>query len=161
MASLYELNEKLAKYQMEFDEDGVWVNEDELTELKMAKEEKRENIALWIKNLEAEAQMVYTEAKNLLDRHKKIVNKANHLHDYLAFDLDGEPFKTPKVDCRWRKSESVEITKPEAVPERFIKNEVVKTPQKNEIKKYLKEVEAKGEEVPWARIDKRNNLTIK
>lgn len=161
MASLYELNEKLAKYQMEFDEDGVWVNEDELTELKMAKEEKRENIALWVKNIEAEAQAVYTEAKNLMDRHKRLVNKANNLHDYLALDLNGEPFKTSRVEVKWRKSESVEITNEDAVPDRFLDISVVRKPMKNEVKKYLKEAEAKGEEVPWARLNRKNNMMLK
>lgn len=161
MASLYELNEKLAKYQMEFDEDGVWVNEDELAELKMAKEEKRENIALWVKNIEAEAQAVYTEAKNLMDRHKRLVNKANNLHDYLALDLNGEPFRTARVDIRWRKSEAVEITNEDAVPDRFLDISVVRKPMKNEVKKYLKEAEAKGEEVPWARLNRKNNMILK
>lgn len=162
MSSLYELNAKLASYQMEFDPDtGEWLNEDELIELNMAKEEKRENIALWEKNLEAEAQMVYTEAKSLLDRHKKLINKAQHLHDYLALDLDGEPFKTARVDIRWRKSEAVEITNEDAVPDRFLDISVVRKPAKNEIKKYLKEAEAKGEEVPWARLNRKNNMVLK
>lgn len=147
---------------MQFDPDtGEWLNEDELMAIQMEKDEKRENIALFIKNLEAEAQMVYTEAKSLLDRHKRIVNKANHLHDYLALDLDGEPFKTPRVVCTFRKSESVDITNEDAVPDRFLDISVVRKPMKNEIKKYLKEAEAKGETVPWARLDKKNNLMVK
>lgn len=162
MSSLYELNVRLATYEMEFDPDtGEWINEDELESLKMEKDEKRENIALWIKNLEAEANMVKAEAKNLDDRYKRLMRKANNLHDYLALDLNGEPFKTARVECRWRKSESVEILNEDAVPDRFLEISVVRKPQKNEIKKYLKGLEGSGEEVPWARLDKKNNLSLR
>ena len=40
MSSLYELNAKLASYQMEFDPDtGEWINEDELIELLQTEED--------------------------------------------------------------------------------------------------------------------------
>lgn len=161
MASLYEINEKLVNYRMEFDEDGVWINEDELNALQMEKDEKRENIALWIKNIEAEANAVKAESKNLDDRYKRLINKATRLLDYLAADLNGEPFKTSKVECRWRKSESVEILNEDAIPERFLDIQVVRKPMKNEIKKHLKGIEGSGEEVPWARLDKKNNLSLR
>lgn len=161
MSSLYEINARLASYEMEFDSDGVWINEDELTALNMEKTEKRENIALYIKNLEAEAQAIYTEKKNLDERYKRLVNKANHLHDYLALDLDGEKFSTPRVEIRWRNSESVEITNEDAVPDRFLDISVTRKPMKNEIKKYLKSLEGSGEEVPWARLDRKKNMLLK
>lgn len=161
MASLYELNEKLANYQMEFDSDGVWTNEAELNELQMAKEEKREGIALYIKNLEAEANAVKAESKNLDERYKKLINKAKRLYDYLAADLNGEQFKTARVAISWRKSEAVEITNEDAVPERFIKKEMVRTPQKNDIKKYLKEAEAEGKSTPWAKLIRKNNMLLR
>ena len=161
MSSLYELNAKLLAYEMKFDENGEWINEDELTELQMAKEEKREGIALYIKNLEAEAQAVYTEKENFDERYKRLINEANHLHDYLAFDLDGEEFKTSKVEIKWRKSEAVEILDESKVPDKYVKCSVVRKPLKNEIKKYLKGIEGSDEQCEWARLNKRNNMSIK
>lgn len=161
MASLYELNAKLATYEMEFDEDGCWVNEDELNAIHMERDEKIEQICLWIKNLEAEANMVKAEAKNLDERYKRLINKATRLHDYVESNLAGQPFKTPRVECRWRKSEAVEILNADAVPERFLDIQVVRKPMKSEIKKYLKGLEGSDEEVPWARLDKKNNLQLK
>lgn len=162
MASLYEINEKLAMYEMQFDEStGEWLNEDELTALQMEKDEKRENIALYIKNLEAEANAVKAESKNLDERYKRLINKATRLHGYLEADLNGEPFKTSRVECRWRKSEAVKILNEDAVPERFMDIQVVRKPVKNEIKKYLKGLEGSDEEVPWATLEKKNNLQLK
>ena len=158
MASLYEINEKLAMYEMEFDDDGVWINEDELAELQMAKEEKRENIALYIKNIEAEANAVKAEKQVFDDRYKRLMNKASKLRDYLTADLNGEPFKTSKVAITFRKSESVNIINEDAVPERFLDISVVRKPIKSDIKKYLKEAEAKGEDVPWAQIETKKNI---
>lgn len=161
MSSLYELNARILTFEMEFDEDGVWCNEDVLDALQMERDEKIEQICLWIKNLRAEAQMVTAEAKNLTDRAKKLTNKADNLERYVASNLDGKPFKTSKVNVTWRKSESVNITDESLIPDRFMDIQVVRKPVKKTIKAYLKEAEAKGEEVPWAKIEQKNNPTIK
>lgn len=161
MASLYEINTKLALYEMEFDEDGCWVNEDELDALTMERDEKIEQICLWIKNLEAESNAVKAERQNFAEREKKLGNKIDRLRGYVSANLDGKPFKTSKVVCSFRKSESVEILREDAVPERFLDISVVRKPMKSNIKKYLKEAEARGEEVPWARIEEKRNLQLK
>ena len=60
--NLYEINTQLANYHMEFDElTGEWINEGELDALQMAKDEKVENLCLWVKNLKAEANAIKTE----------------------------------------------------------------------------------------------------
>ena len=162
MSSLYEINARLASYEMEFDEStGEWINEDELTALNMEHDEKRENIALYIKNIEAEDSAVVAERDNFDERHKRLKRKAERLRDYLAQDLGGEPFKTSRVDIKFRKSESVEILNEDAVPDRFLDISIVRKPQKAEIKKYLKSIEGSDEEVPWARINTKYNLQLK
>lgn len=161
MSSLYELNARILTFEMEFDEDGVWCNEDVLDALQMERDEKIEQICLWIKNLRAEAQMVTAEAKNLTDRAKKLTNKADNLERYVAGNLDGKPFKTSKVNVTWRKSESVNIISEDAIPDRFMDIQVVREPVKKTIKAYLKEAEEKGEEVPWAKIEQKNNIQLK
>jgi len=162
MASLYELNARILSFEMEFDaETGEWINESDLDLLQMERDEKIEQICLWIKNLRAEAQMVTAEAKNLTDRAKNLTNKADNLERYVAGNLDGKPFKTSKVNVTWRKSESVNITDESLIPDRFMDIQVVRKPVKKTIKAYLKEAEAKGEEVPWAKIEQKNNPTIK
>lgn len=161
MSSLYELNAKLAVYEMEFDEDGCWVNEDELDELKMEREEKIENICLWAKNLRAEASAIKSEEKALADRRKAKENKADHLEDYVALNLDGAKFETPRVKILWRKSESVEILDESKIPDEFLDISTVRKPIKAEIKKYLKGIEGSDDTCEWARIDPKRNMSIK
>lgn len=159
--NLYELNAKLAVYEMEFDEDGVWVNEDELTALNMERDDKIENLCLWVKNLEAELSAVESEEKNFSERKKKLKNKIERLKDYIGANLDGKPFKTSKVVCSFRRSESIEIPDETKVPDEFVQISVVRKPVKAEIKKYLKGIEGSDEECEWARIDTKNNLSIR
>ena len=162
MASLYELNLKLATYEMEFDEEtGEWLNENELDAIHMEREEKIENICLWVKNLRAEVSAIKAEEKALADRRKAKEKKADRLEEYVASNLGGKPFETSRVKVSYRKSESVNISNEDAVPERFLNIEVVRKPIKAEIKKYLKECEAKGKEVPWANLEQKNNMSIK
>lgn len=159
--SLYEINSLIANYEMQFDEDGVWENESELDELNLAREEKIEGICLWIKNLRAEASAIKDEEKNLADRRKAKENKADRLEAYISSNLQGKPFETSKVKVTFRKSESVEILNEDAVPDSFLDIQVVRKPMKTEIKKRLKEAEAKGEEIPWARINTKQNMSLK
>ena len=162
MASLYELNAKLAVYEMEFDEDtGEWVNENELDALNMERDEKIENICLWVKNLRAEASAIKAEEKTLADRRKAKENKADRLEDYVALNLDGAKFETPRVKITWRKSESVEILDESKIPDEFLDISTVRKPVKAEIKKYLKGIEGSDETCEWARIDVKNNIGIK
>ena len=161
MSSLYELNAKLATYEMEFDEDGVWINEDELDAIHMERDEKIENICLWAKNLRAEANAIKEEEKSLADRRKSKENKADRLEDYVALNLDGAKFETPRVKIMWRKSESVEILDESKIPDEYLNISVVRKPIKAEIKKYLKGIEGSDETCEWARIDAKNNMSIK
>jgi len=162
--SLYEINELIRNYEMEFDDDGVWTNEQELDDLKLSFKDKIENILLFVKSLRAEAKAIKEEEDNLKARRKALENKADRLEDYAALNLGGDKFETPRVKVRWTPSSPVEILNLDAVPERFIENKVVKTPIKvgeNGIKKYLESLEAEGKTVPWARLVHKLNMSIK
>ena len=162
MASLYELNLKLATYEMEFDEEtGEWLNENELDAIHMEREEKIENICLWVKNLRAEISAIKAEEKALADRRKAKEKKADNLEDYVALNLDGAKFETPRVKILWRKSESVEILDELKIPDEFLDISTVRKPIKAEIKKYLKGIEGSDETCEWARIDSKRNMSIK
>ena len=149
-------------YQMEFDPDtGEWLNEDEWESIKMDKTEKIKNTIKVIENKTALREAIKAKEKGMNERVKTLDREIEHLKYRVGASLNYEKFETEDVRVTFRKSESVEILNPEAVPERFLKNEVVKTPQKPEIKKYLKEKEAEGEEVPWAKLNRKNNMVLK
>lgn len=160
--NLYEINTQLANYHMEFDEEtGEWINEGDLDALQMARDEKVENLCLWVKNLKAEANAIKTEEQNLADRRKLIEKKADRLEKYIASALGNESFSTPRVAVTFRKSTSVDIKDEYLIPDRFMSVSVVRKPIKANIKKYLEELEAKEESVPWAKLDRKYNMSIK
>ena len=160
--SLYEINEKILNFRYEIDEEtGEILNIDELDELNMAFDEKIENLCLYAKSLRAEASAIKDEENNLKERREAKERKADNIEDYISRNLQGKKFETPRVKVSWRRSESVEILNEDAVPERFMDISVVRKPMKSEIKKELKRAEAEGREVPWARLNVNNNMSLK
>lgn len=161
MSSLYEINKAILEFRYEFDEDGIWINEDEFEQLGMERNEKIENTLLYAKNLRAEAKAIRDEEEALKERRKAKERLADRLEDNVAFSLDGENFETPRVKASFRNTESVEIDDEEAVPKEFKNFTVIGRPVKSEIKKYLARAEADGIEVPWARIVRRKSMSVK
>lgn len=159
MASLYNIDERLANYRMEFDPDtGEWLNESELDDLKMERNEKIEQLLLWAKNISAEAEMVKKERDNLDERYKALTKKANRINGHVANELNGEKFSTARVATLWRKSERVVIPDDYKVPDKYCNVTVVRKPDKALIKQHLKNTD---EKVDWATIEVKNNMSIK
>ena len=156
--NLYELNKAIADFDLEIDEEtGEVLNADELDQITLARDEKIENIALWVKDLLAEADAIKAEEQALAKRRKQAENKADWLKRYVAQALDGEKFKTPRVAISYRTSEAVEILDEGLIPEgcMTIKTEI--KPDKKIIKDELKS----GVIVPGAVLVKRTSLQIK
>ena len=91
-------------------ETGEIIDTEQLDKLQMEREEKLENIACWIKDLNAEAEAIKTEKQILANRQKVAENKAESLKKYLAYALDGQKFSTAKCAVSFRNTESVEVT---------------------------------------------------
>ena len=128
----------------------------------MERDKKVENIGLLYKNTLAEAEAIKAERDNLDERYKRKKKKADGLLNYLKFALKGKPFSTPKLECTWRSSETVEIDSEYLVPDKFVNLSIVRKPVKANIKAYLKGLpEEEAEKVEWAKIVKHNNLSVK
>ena len=160
---LYEINGELEK--LIDPETGEIANIEAFEQLSMERETKLENIALWIKNLDSDAESIKAEEKALKSRRESAENNAERLREFLSSMLsDGEKFETPRVKLSWRKSESVKILIPE---EDFIEwakkcnDELLSykepTINKAEIKKRLNA----GEAITAATLLQSNNLQIK
>ena len=78
--------------------------------LQLAKDEKIENVALWIKNLSSDVEGMENEKKAFEERIKAAKNKIIALKTYLEMALNGEKFQTAKCSITFRKSKSVEVT---------------------------------------------------
>ena len=90
-------------------ETGEILDYEAFAELQMEREQKLENMALWHKNLTAEAAAIKAEEDNLAARRKDLEAKAEKLKQNLIEALGGDPFKTPRVVCKFTKSQKVQI----------------------------------------------------
>lgn len=137
-------------------ETGEIINQEALDALKMERNEKIENIACWIKDLRAEAEALKNEREALAYREKVAKNKIASLSGYLANQLEGEKFKTPRVLVTYRKSETVEVHDINGVPDEFLIPQPAKL-DKVGLKKALKQ----GAFIAGASIVEHQNIQIK
>lgn len=154
MASLYEIDESIQKLLDE--ETGEIVDFEAFEALQMERTEKIQGLALWIKDLKAEAEAYKQEKKSFEDRQKKAEKKADSVKRFLENVLDGQKFKTAKVECSFRRSTSVNVTDLSALPKQFLSYSEP-TANKAEIKKAL----AAGEIVEGAELVENLSMTIK
>lgn len=135
MATLYEIDEEILNcVDMET---GEIIDVERLGQLQLAREDKVEGIALWIKNLLSDANAIKEEEGKLAQRRKVNENKAKNLKEYLSKFLNGQKFKTPKVSISYRKSESVEVSDISKLDDDYLKF-AEPTVDKAKVKKALK-----------------------
>lgn len=109
----------------------------ELDELALARDEKIENTALYIKNLKAEAEAIRAEEKKLADRRRAAENRAEWLKNYLSNNLAGEKFSTARVAISFRRSESLKIDDIWSIPDEYMRYKDPE-PDKTMLKKAIK-----------------------
>jgi hypothetical protein len=157
MAKLYEINSQIENFDFEIDEEtGEILNFKELENLEIERAEKIENIALWYKNLLSDAEAFKAEEKAFKERREQAEKKAESLKNYLNFALMGETFKTVKVEIKYRKSESVNVTDVSKLAREYL-TIVEPKPNKTAIKKAIKD----GKIIEGAEIIVNNNIQIK
>lgn len=135
--TLYEISKEIENFEFKIDEEtGEILNIMQLDEIMMARDEKIENIALYIKNLDAEATAIREEEKALAERRRSKEQKVESLKEYLSSNLDGITFETSKVKISFRKSQSLNVADVEKLPVEFrkVKIEADKTAIKNALK---------------------------
>ena len=163
MKSLYEIDQAILDcVDMET---GEILDPEKLDALQMERERKLEGVALWVKDLNYEAQMVKEEADKLTARKRALDNKITSLKMWLLMALDGEKLKTPRCNVYQMHSQRLTVEdEPKLIeflqtleePERFLK---FREPElrKDEIKKALKE----DYEIPGAALEQTESVVIK
>lgn len=160
---LYKINNALR----EVIDNGFSVNEEtgefwdagSLDELKADLADKREAVAVVIKELTAENEAVANEINNLQERKKQGERHIEWLKGYLLNSLEqtGEKgFESSKCKVTTRRSESVEVADDFNDP-RYLTEKVTYSPNRIAIKEAIKS----GEEVNGAYIKTNTNITIK
>lgn len=144
-------------------ETGEVIDIERLDALQMARDEKLENIGLYIKNLDAEAAAIREEEKALAARRKVRENKAERLREYLSYSLGGQAFETPRVSVSFRASTRCEVTDEEALVAylQTHRDDCIKytapTVDKTKVTRLLKA----GDEIPGAVLEQRQNMQLK
>lgn len=135
-----------------------------LNALEMARNEKLENIALYIKNLDAETAAIVDEIGKLTERRRRKENKADYLRQYLQLALEGQRFETAKCAVNYRKSQAVELENEEDFVEWASTNgrDDLLTYQRPKVNKTeVKAALKAGAEIPGAALVERNNMQIR
>lgn len=156
--NLYEIKQEFEKAIEECVdmETGEIINPARLDELNMVLTDKRENVALYIKNLSAEVKAIDEEAKNLTNRKRVLNNKVEGLKKYLADNLEGHKFETAKVVVSFRKSEQLEINSIKHIPTEYLISQepkIDKVALKNSIKQ--------GAVINGVQVITKQNIQIK
>ena len=156
--NLYEIKQEFEKAIEECVdmETGEIINPARLDELNMVLTDKRENVALYIKNISAEVKAIDEEAKNLTNRKRVLNNKVEGLKKYLADNLEGHKFETAKVVVSFRKSEQLEINSIEHIPTEYLISQEPKI-DKVALKKSIKQ----GVVINGVQIITKQNIQIK
>jgi len=116
--------------------------------------------AAYVKGQRAEAGAVRAVAAAQVARAEKHERHADRLERWLQMNVpEGEKLSDARSQIVWRKSTGVDVTDPEALPELFwrVKVRTERTPDRPMIAEALKA----GDEVPGARLEHRNTLSIK
>lgn len=154
MANLYEIDTQITEC---FDADtGELLDAEKLENLMIEKENKLENVALWIKNLKADAAMYKAEKTAFAERQAAAERKAESLTEWLKNALNGKKFKTEKAEVNFRKTSKVEVLDIWELDEDYMKF-TEPTPDKAAIKRAIKA----GEEVKGAKLIDDISISIK
>lgn len=164
---LYDIDTELeAAIEAAFDpETGELLDEaafERMNELQLEREKKIEGVALWIKNLSADAEALKHEKEAFAAREKATKNKLERLKGWMSYALNGEKFKTDKVAVGWRRSESVEISD-ELNPMDLVDIDphFIKLPPPEFDKIRLKAALKEGIEIPGVKLVEKQNIQIK
>lgn len=162
--NLYEINDAYEKALSNFtvdDETGeIIFDDEEIKKLEGAFEEKVDNIACYIKSLNALNDSIKAEKQALDERLKTNDKKVESLKKFLVMSLemrDMKKFETARNKLSFRKSTSVVINEDAVLPNQFVKKVVTEKIDKKAIGEALKN----GEVVEGCYLKESNNLQIK
>lgn len=125
--------------------------------LKIERDKKIENIALWVLEDEAMAKNIKEQENKLKERREILEQRIEKRKEFLRYIAEGKKLKTDRVTVSYRKSDAVKIVNEEIIPPEF---KAVKTSYnicKDEIKKALKA----GQAVNGAELESRISTIVK
>ena len=146
-------------------ETGEILDTARLDALQMEREAKLEGVALWIKDMKAEAAAVKEEADKLTARKKALDNKIDGLKAWLLYALGGEKLKTPRCNVYQTHSQKVVIDDEKALIDMFMASPFyekflrIKEPEIDKVA--LKDSMKQGYEYEFAHLEETESVVIK
>ena len=146
-------------------ETGEILDGEKLTALQMEREKKLEGVALWVKDLKAEAEAVKAEADKLNSRKKALDNKIDSIKTWLLAALNGEKLKTPRCNVYQTHSQKVVIDDEKALIDMFMTSPFgekflrMKEPEIDKVA--LKDSMKQGYEYEFAHLEETESVVIK
>lgn len=157
--NLFEVNEAILNCIDQ--ETGEVLDVEALNQLEIEKGSKIESLALWYKNLMADAEALKKEKDSFAQREKSVKNTADSIKRYLSAVLNGEKFSTEKCALSYRKSESVEILDKDAFLNSDNAENYLKYKEPDIDKAALKKALKAGETFSGVLLAENNNIQIK
>lgn len=154
MATLYQIN--AAILDCVDLETGEIIDIEQLQALQMEREQKIENVALWYKNLLSDAEQYAAEEAAFKKKKQQAQAQAERVKEYLLDALQGEKYKSTRVNISYRNSSRVVVDDVLNLPPRFVRF-AAPEPNKTEIAAAIKN----GEEVNGAHIESSQSIIIK
>ena len=155
MRPLYEIDAAILEAVDQ--ETGEILDTEKLDTLQMEREKKLEGVALWVKDLKAEAAAVKEEADKLTARKKALDNKIESIKTWLTGALNGEKMRTARCNVYYTHSQRLAVANEGELvsflmtlndPGRFLRFSDPEL-RKDEVKKALKD----GYEIPGASLE--------
>lgn len=160
--NLYEIDQAIQ--DLVDPESGELKDYEAFEKLQIARDKKLENMALFIKNLTAEAKAIKEEEKSLKERRVAAENKAERMKEYLRRALDGEKFKTARCSVIYRKSTALEVDNAVAAAE-WLDNhghvDLVVYSDPTVDKRAVGDLIRQGVEIPGATLVERTSMTVR
>ena len=154
MSNLYSINSEILSCIDA--ETGEIIDLERLKKLKMEREQKVENIALWYKNLLSDAEQYAKEEAAFKKKKQSAQAQAERLKEYLLGTLCGEKYKSARVSISYRNTPRVVVDDVLDLPPKFVKF-AEPEPKKQDIMAAIKN----GEEVRGAHVESNTSIIIK
>lgn len=186
-ADLFDRFDEIANYTPDTDEYGRYITEegnviddldayrqsyltawfDTLTSIEGEFNEKAENVAVYIKNLNAEIKAVKAEEKRLKSRRVSAENQVERMKKYLLNSMQAigvKKISMPRARITLRlNAESVVIENEKALIDWAMRHDetILKYQEPEPKKTDIKELLRMGEKIPFARLERKESVTIK
>ena len=186
-ADLFDKFDEIANYTPDTDEYGRYVTEDgdiiedleayrqsyltawfdTLTSIEGEFNEKAENVAVYIKNLTADINEMKAEEKRLKSRRVSAENQVERMKKYLLNSMQAigvKKISMPRARITLRlNAESVVIENEKALIDWAMRHDetILKYQEPEPKKTDIKELLRMGEKIPFARLERKESVTIK